>query len=493
MIELVKKSKAIQIILFVSLSAALGLLFFVLAELPIEVWWLVILGIFFPFTLLIAGNVRHLLMSGLVLLMPLHIDMNFYHTFEEQAGAHTMGVSAVDIFALMLFFLLILELAGKRKTTFYFYPRLAIPTILYIEVCVLTLLWAPRMDLAVMQIYTMLKLFFLFLVLANHIRDVQDIRLLAWALAFIVGLQSFIGVLQMIKGGTLGLAFFGEPVIREEGAGPWRVMGTLGHPNRLGMFLEILLPMCFALFLIEKQKLMRFFAISVFGLGIVALIMTGSRGAWVSFTFALAILFYFAIKSKAMRFSSLIGPGIAALILITIMTFAFSDMIEERLYGEDHGSAMSRIPMMQIAFNLIQDHPIGGVGINNYAEVMQQYNDTILGRRFGTIPRPVHNMYLLVIGETGLLGFGMLLSMMIMFGATLLKSIKSENRTISLINIALLAGLGAMCVHGMVDKHPPGGYIYFYVMMAIAASSYYIVYKNNTGKLMTENPDNLRQ
>jgi len=491
MLELVKKSKAIQIMLFVSVSAVIGLSFFVLAELPTKVWLFVILGVFFPFTLLIAGNVRHLLMFGLVLLMPLHIDVNFYHNFQEQAGAHTMGISAVDIFALMLFFLLMVELAGKRKTTFNFYPRLAVPTILYIEVCVLTLLWAPQMDLAVMEIYTMAKLFFIFIILANQIRDVQDIRRVAWALALIVGLESFIGVLQMIKGGTLGLAFLGEPVIREEGAGPWRVMGTMGHPNRLAMFLEILLPMCFALFLIEKQKLMRFLAISIFGLGIVALIMTGSRGAWVSFTFALAILFYFAIKSKAMKFSSLIGPGIAALILITVMAFAFSDMIEERLYGEDHGSAMSRIPMMQIALNLIQDHPIGGVGINNYAEVMQQYNDTILGRRFGTISRPVHNMYLLVIGETGFLGFGMLLSMMIMFGKTLLKSIKSDNRIISLVNIALLAGFGAMCLHGLVDKHPPGGYLYFYVMMAMAASSYYMVYKNNTGQMLTDYPDSL--
>ena len=60
--------------------------------------------------------------------------------------------------------------------------------------------------------------------------------------------------------------------------------------------------------------------------------------------------------------------------------------------------------MFQIAFSVIEAHPLGGVGVNNYAVVMQEHDNTILGRRFGTMRRPVHNIYLLITGETGFIG-----------------------------------------------------------------------------------------
>ena len=472
MLDIIKYSKPLQVLLFTTVAFFIGLSFFILSDFSPKLLMTAVAALSFPFLLLIIGNVRKWLVAGIILLIPLHIDVNFYHNFRNQAGAHTMGISAIDIFVFILFFLLIFDtVTQKSRRDIHLFPRISVPAVLYIQVCILTLLWAPKFDLAIMEIVEMIKLFFMYLILANYLQRPDDLKQIVWLLALTVGLQGVIALLQTLTGGTLGLAFLGEADVSGPGVGPWRVMGTLGHPNRLAMYLEILLPVCFALFLIESRKTCRMWVAGIIGLGLIALIMTGSRGAWISFVFAMAILFFFLLKSKRIRWKALIAPAFVTLLLLIVVSFIFSDMIQERIYGDDYGSAMSRIPMMHIAFNLIRDNPIGGVGINNYAEVMRQYNDSILGLQFETISRPVHNMYLLVLGETGAIGLIAMLFLLAVLIKTLLNTLKSKNSIIAIINMSLLAGIGAMCLHGLVDKHPPSGYPLFYIIMAIAAAS----------------------
>jgi len=148
----------------------------------------------------------------------------------------------------------------------------------------------------------------------------------------------------------------------------------------------------------------------------------------------------------------------------------FSETIENRLFGEDYNSAIGRIPMFQIAWSIIKDHPLGGVGINNYAVNMREYNDTLIGRRFTTIARPVHNMYLLIAGETGLLGLSLFLWLLIVTLSTLAKCFRSRSAFVSISAISILAGLCAFSIHGFVDKHPPGNNAQFYLLLALTAA-----------------------
>lgn len=470
-----KKLNSIQLFIFVLFGAGLGLSVSILGNLPNHLLLVALAGIGFPFAAFIIGDVRRFFLITLAAIMPLRIDVNFYHKFENQAGAHTMGLAIQDIFVILLLLLWIVQSVSGRKERVKGFKALTIPTIIYIEVCILSLVWAPRLDLAVMEIFLMVKLLILYFVLANQIRDKRDLRLVVWGLVLSVGFEGLLALVQTIKGGVIGLAFIGEaPIQGESRPTVWRVMGTLGHPNRLAMYLEILLPLCFGFYLLEKQFHKRMFILVIFGLGVLALIMTGSRGAWISFFVAMVVFFYFAVKQKHVKKSSLVGTGLLGLIIILGVSLLFTEMIEERLFGEDHGSAMSRIPMIQIAINLIRAHPIGGVGINNYQVEMKKYNDTILGRRFRTIPRPVHNMYLLVMGETGIIGFAAMLLVLMLFGLIAAKNARSEDPTISVINAALFGGFLAMCIHGLVDKHPPGGYPLFYVIMAIVAATAWI-------------------
>ncbi|HNR67374.1 MAG TPA: O-antigen ligase family protein [bacterium] len=434
--------------------------------------WMVLLSLAlaFPFVALISGNVRRFLLFSLCFTLPIQIDVNFIHLFEEQAGASTMGVALRDIFVLLMLGYGIIQSAKKTVKPAKFYTALAFPAVLYFEAALLSLLWAPRLDLATLELVQMAKVMLLFWVVAYQLQDQRDLELCCWALALALGGQSLIALMQYISGNTLGLAFLGEMQIEGEMVTSLqRVGGTLGHPNRLSWFLEILLPLTLGLVLLARTRIAWYTALVSFILGCSAMILTGSRGGWISTLVALTFFMVIAVKCHRMQSRQVFQLALFSAVVLVIVSFLFTEQLENRIFGDDHGSAMGRIPTFQIAFNLIQDNPVGGVGINNYAVVMRKYNDTILGMRFSTIRRPVHNMYLLITGETGLIGLAAFLFLIFSLVRCLWRSVHSPNMAVSIIAISLLSGILAFLLHGFVDKHPPGGYPLFYIILALTA------------------------
>jgi putative inorganic carbon (HCO3(-)) transporter len=472
--SIARKVLSAQFFLFLVLGGILGLSVATIAEMPNRLMAVILLGIAFPFVAFMTGDVRRFLMVAIVFAIPLSIDINFRHSFEEQAGAATMGIALRDIFMLLLLLWWLVEIVTSEERPVHFFARTTVPAIVYFEACLLTLLWAPRMDLAVLEIVQMIKVLLLYFIVANQIRDKRDIQLICWTLVASVCFESVIAILQMITGKSLALGFLGETQITSRDTEKMmRVGGTLGHPNRLALYLELLLPLCLGLFWTETKKKKRLIALVIFGLGFTALIVTGSRGAWIGVVLSLILFFYLLYRNSHVSLRSLIGPSFLALFILSVLVIGFSGYIERRISGEDHGSAISRIPMFQIAFSLIEAHPIGGVGINNYTIKMREYNDTLIGRRFKTIARPVHNMYLLITGETGVIGLFAFLWLLVGLSSSILMAAQSKDLLISITAIGLLAGLVAFLIHGFVDKHPPGGYPLFYCLMALAAALYY--------------------
>jgi O-antigen ligase len=475
MLSLYRNTRPLHFLLFLAIGGFVGLAISFVADMPYKSIFVVSLGLAFPFVTFFIKDLRRFLIGASIFSIPIYLDVNFMHMFERQAGASTAGVSITDIFILGLLLIWLIEISTKDYPYAVFFTRLSLPAILYIEAAAISMLWAPRLDLAFMEVFRMIKVFILFLILLNHIRDKHDLRLAMWALIATVAFESLVAGLQIIRGGRLGLEFLGEAPPDPDGdASLWRVMGTLGHPNKLATYIESLLLLCMGSFLIEKKKWLKTVSLVILGLGFVTLIMTGSRGAWIGFFIAFIVFIFFSIRNKHIDIKAIIKPAIAAVLLMAIVAAAFSSMLTERIFGDDYGSAESRIPMFQIAVNIISAHPVGGVGINNYQVNMRQYNDSVRAMRYTTIPRPVHNMFLLVAGETGFIGLAAMMTLLISFTIVLIKTSASPSPILAMISICLLGGLCAFCVHGMVDKHPPGGYAPFYAMMAVGGAAYLI-------------------
>jgi len=192
MLTVSRKNRSAQIFLFLLIGAVVGLVMSYAADMPNKVFFVIILGLAFPFATLLIQDLRRFLIVATILTLPIHFDINFMHVFERQAGAATAGISLTDIFLLGLLLIWIVELASEDRPYAVFFARLSIPAILYFEAAALSMLWAPRLDLAFMEVFRMFKVFLLYLILINHIRDKQDLRLAVWALMGTVAFQGLI-------------------------------------------------------------------------------------------------------------------------------------------------------------------------------------------------------------------------------------------------------------------------------------------------------------
>jgi O-antigen ligase len=95
------------------------------------------------------------------------------------------------------------------------------------------------------------------------------------------------------------------------------------------------------------------------------------------------------------------GTPLTVVVLLGLLYIPFRGVISERLLQDDRGSAESRMPLMRLAFRIIEDNPVLGVGNNNFAVAMNRYVTSEFRRGF---LYTVHNKYMLVWAETGTCG-----------------------------------------------------------------------------------------
>jgi O-antigen ligase len=136
--------------------------------------------------------------------------------------------------------------------------------------------------------------------------------------------------------------------------------------------------------------------------------------------------------------------------------------IYERLGGPDRGAAESRLPQFEVAYNIIKDNPLVGVGINNYTEIMDDYDTTEEGVRSLT-RHPVHNIFLHIAAEMGVFGlaaFFWLISAIFVEG---MKHIISNEDFTAYAIIGMLGGIIAFLIHGLVDTASLGSKLYMFV------------------------------
>jgi O-antigen ligase len=152
----------------------------------------------------------------------------------------------------------------------------------------------------------------------------------------------------------------------------------------------------------------KWLASAVIVLGGVALIFTFSRGGWLALIVAMMVIC--CVRWRKEGFSLKVPLGILAVLFLLYLPFGAD--ISTRLFGDDRGSAESRIPLTQLAFRIIADHPVLGAGANNFSVVMEEYLTPEF--RHGFL-YAVHNKYLLIWSETGL--GGLIAYLAFLFGA----------------------------------------------------------------------------
>ena len=432
-----------------TVAIVLGIFTIGAASLPARWAPLFIFAVLCPFIAMIVGNVRRLLLAIIILDIPLQLDIHLgYRTEAAELGAiGGLGISVTTVCLVVLYALWLAELLTKpMESRWRLSLRTSLPLALYLTFVALSAVVARDVGLSIFKIFLLLQMFLLYLYVAAFVRTRQDVLFLVTMLftglvleaLLMIGLRyvgqdfSFAGISSRIDLGTGATAQF------------YRVAGTIGSPNTAASYLSLLLAPAISLLLTPLGRCYKWLAALTFGLGGVALILTLSRGGWLAFSLSI-MAFCFLAWRRGWLSPSIPLVAAAAAMLVALL---FHNAILARLFGYDGGAALSRIPLMKLAFRMIMDNLVLGVGANNFSITLRQYLTPELA---GAWLYAVHSKYLLVWAETGIGGFVAFIWFLLATIRRGWQCWKSGDRFLSPLALGFTAGIVGHMAHMLVD------------------------------------------
>ena len=212
-----------------------------------------------------------------------------------------------------------------------------------------------------------------------------------------------------------------------------RPYATFSHPNVLGGFLATTIPLLILALQKERKKILRLFFILTIVLGIYTIGITFSRSAWI---IGIGMIFGMLLYSYAKQ--RWVLGGISMLIVLSLLAIAWPYMQTLTTQNE---SIFIRLDLADAAFTLFQDHPITGTGLGTFLTELPQ----VINHRGLYFLQPVHNIYLLLLSEIGIIGIMFTIILFYAIRKTLKLTKQKRHILLPLVAIGLL---------GLVDHYP---------------------------------------
>ena len=196
---------------------------------------------------------------------------------------------------------------------------------------------------------------------------------------------------------------------------------TFRHPNALGGFLSVAL-----VWLMYGMAKRRVFAVP-FVFGALALFLTFSQVAWAAFVFGILALFLIERFGKGGVLASLAATA-------TIVFFGIGLLF---LNADGSRSVAMRAALMRAAAVRVWEAPFVGAGPGTAAAVLEAHLRLPGVIRF---PQPVHNIFMLVLLESGIFALVSFIGLWVFAGYTMLKNYfgAAAFLFVSLLQLAIL-------------------------------------------------------
>ena len=185
-----------------------------------------------------------------------------------------------------------------------------------------------------------------------------------------------------------------------------RAYGGFSHPNIFGGFLVIAILFLLIVYF-QKAANSKLYSKAIFWFVLIflfnTLILSFSRSAWLALIISLAVLFIYSLYKRVV-FKKLLSILIILVLVFSINFVLFNDFFKTRIQQQNRleiKSNIERLVLKNQALNLLNKNWFLGTGINNYVFAVYKNIDSNLNV---WEYQPVHNVYLLVFIELGILG-----------------------------------------------------------------------------------------
>lgn len=436
-----------QGIIVAVLGIALGACAVAITSLPARVAPLLLAAILSPFVAMVVKDLRRLFLAALVMDIPFRFDINLWFREDVAKLGSIEGFNiSITTFALVGLYSLWLGQAmlndpnrpGLRLSRTY-------PLGVYVLVVALSVLVARDPTLSLFQVFLLVQEFLLFLYIASTVQTKDEVLFLITLL--VVGLVLEGGLITALRVTGANFAVSGLSTAVDASyvtAQSARLGGTLGAPNNAAAYLAVMLPIAMSLLVTHTDRWRHGLAILGLGLGGMALAITLSRGGWGACATGMITFCFFAWRSG--KLSPLVPVAMAVVgILLFIL---FQDAIATRLSADDNNAAYSRVPLMELAFRMITDNPILGVGTNNFAFCIPAYLTPDLATAWRYT---VHNKYLLLWAEIGTLGLTAYLWFFLSTVRRGWQSWRCQDQLLAPLSLGITAALAGHAFHMLAE------------------------------------------
>ncbi len=193
------------------------------------------------------------------------------------------------------------------------------------------------------------------------------------------------------------------------GGGVAKNVALFSDENEYAMLMNLLFPITCFLFVGEENKINKIFYLSMSMVFLAGVVISHSRGGFVGLV---AIMFFMWIKMTKNMLKSSVIILCVILGLVIIAPASYWEEMSTLRQGTSESTAASRIYFWTIAIRQFIDHPVIGVGVNNYGVWLPDYANrddklsdgsrvTGYTRRYG---RVAHSLYFTLLAELGILG-----------------------------------------------------------------------------------------
>lgn len=398
--------------------------------------------------------------------------------------------------ALLLFLLAVFGISYYSKKKLFpekISPKevLKNPLTLLIIWVFLSIFWASNLETAFYMTLRVFSGILASLLLKRTLRFNRRTFIYATSTIFTLGVvQSVIGILQFFNQKSIGLKYLGESkiansilgVAKFEVAGTKiiRAYGTFPHPNLFGAFLLLALTAGIWLFLFvdfpKKSKVANIIIPSSLAIILTGIAVSYSRGV----ILVLGVMILITILAHKKKFISIFKQtcerikiprtlqGAIAILVIFSGLFLSYNILSPRMCFmncKNDNSIDLRFKYIKTATSVITEKPLCGTGIGNFT-IFQKENFSKKIKPWEQ--QPVHNIYLLIASEIGLIGFTLFMYLLVQLTDIFKKGFFGR-----LHNPFVLCFFGFLLL-GLVDHYfwtLPQGLLIFWVSLAFFHSS----------------------
>jgi O-antigen ligase len=382
-----------------------------------------------------------------LLFLPTQLGRHFWPKFSYVSGIRVDYLSPTlyftDVLIFILFLLFTISLFFKKNLIFKKAKR-NIWIFVWGFSLIAGVLISKSPSLGWYYLLKLIEFSFFGAYLAQWLRNKKNLGRLIVVLGIGVFYESIIAISQFFTKGSIGgpLYFLGERYFNGQTPGIanaslagqliLRPYATFPHPNVLAGFL--LTSLTFILFFLPriKEKKLRLLYFLIIGVGSLALVLTMSRVSILLYVF---LLLYLIFKKN---------QRILLIALIVVFSLVVLSPEKYRFLGFNfsENSFVERQQLILSSIFMFKDNPFLGVGINNFLVNLPEY----FKMNLQFFLQPVHNIYLLILSQTGVIGI-------IFFFWFIKKTINKIRKKENKLNLLKLTLLLTVLILGFFDHY----------------------------------------